>query len=757
MINNLGSKALETKIDDYMGEYVSDYVSTYMSASNDQIEANRKVLDAGFEDFIVPVYESAPNTTIQNRAQVCRSLKAIAGIERIHIKGVSKLINEFGASGEAVFEADNKDSRVRFVGSGWTSGMTTSGAYIVTATASDYCEITFYGTGLNLVHNVNTTLADFKVSVDGGAFGSNIFVSTYSGVLDARSYNSNVVMPVISSLSLGLHTVRIRLDAGNIRIYGFEIVNQRTDLAVYSGEGLSNGYSNSLPALATSSFSSGISGTRGARVVKYIQNNTINTAVQEVDAAAAYLTSTDHTNEEIVRKINFLEFGMNRADDFSTLTGVASSRAFTLADGTTTLSCISAVYNGSGQGVFTNVTTAPGLSITFVGTGLDIILGAGAGSSPYSDTYNLVIDGVSVGSMPTSNNTNRLLKICSGLSYGTHTVSFQRTLVSVGTWTVTDFIIYQPKKPSVPTAGLEVADFNVLANYAYSATTGISRISTGVLKKANMREITYSGTWTASVVTPNNYLLGFAMGATSSGAYAEYTFWGTGVELVFFTDPTNNSSITIALDGVTANTTNYPSAVFGVTAPATFNSATGILSQAVTNGSGRRLSISNLTLGLHKVRMTSGSATNMDLSAIDVITPIHINDFSLKIGSRSLKSLAKFSPEKVQTNTGPDLSKAKTLLLYNSSTQIITSSMNISSVVRLSTGIIRVFFQKPFKNNNYVCVAVGTTYDCAVTASNTGVDNKRVNSIDLENFLSDTNAWLDTTFNIACFGELADE
>ena len=42
--------------------------------------ALKELFKAGFEDFAIPVYEDAPFTTIQNRAKVTRSLKAIAGV-----------------------------------------------------------------------------------------------------------------------------------------------------------------------------------------------------------------------------------------------------------------------------------------------------------------------------------------------------------------------------------------------------------------------------------------------------------------------------------------------------------------------------------------------------------------------------------------------------------------------------------------------------------------------------------------------------
>lgn len=89
--------------------------------------ALQELFKAGFEDFAIPVLEDAPFTTIQNRAKVTRSLKAIAGVERVHCRGINLLEKEFGPNVERVFEPENKDARIRFVG-GWSSVATSAGA-----------------------------------------------------------------------------------------------------------------------------------------------------------------------------------------------------------------------------------------------------------------------------------------------------------------------------------------------------------------------------------------------------------------------------------------------------------------------------------------------------------------------------------------------------------------------------------------------------------------------------------------------------
>lgn len=700
--------------------------------------ALQELFKAGFDDFVVPSYETAPFTTIQNRAQVTRSLKAIAGVERVHVKGINLLQNEFGPNGERVWEPENKDTRIRFVG-GWLSKNDPSGSRVETNTLNDYIEITFYGTGLNILTGFNAVALDHRVVIDGGVESGNYNTISASAsiVLNSRNYGTNQVITVVSGLSLGLHTAKIRLVSGTyLNTYGFEILNQRIDLAVYAGAGISNGSFNGLSALAISAFNQDVTGTRGARVVKYIENGTLKSAVQEVDATAKYLALSDHTNEEIVRRINFREFGANRADDFSTLAGSGSSRVFTLDDGTTTL-VGSNVFVGSFYGIEGVAFLNPSfLSITFVGTGLDIFGGIGptAGSMP------LTIDGVSAGSLSLpATQTVGTIRICSGLPYGTHTIKLSYTSGSVAFF---DFIIYQPKKPSIPAGALEIADYNLMADFSATAIVSADAISTGVLSKSQAREMTYVGTWTAALnVSVKN---GITVSSSTVGNYVEYTFWGTGFSIA--ANVGTSGTATLAVDG-----SNYSGAT--VTAGSI---AGAVWTMATTNGG--RLRVSGLSLGLHKVRLTiTTNVGSLFIHGIDVIAPIHQQDSSLKVGSASLKSITKYSPEKSVSNAGPDLSKAKAWVKYDSSTSIIQNSNNISGVLRLGTGIIRIFFEKPFKNNNYIAISVGSLYDYSVTVSNTGVLNQKSNYVDMENFNSDTNSWNDTAFFAVFFGELIDE
>jgi hypothetical protein len=723
--------------------------------------ALKELFKAGFEDFVIPSYEDAPYTTIQNRAKVTRSLKAIAGVERVMVRGVNLLQNEFGPNGERVWEADNKDSRIRFVGD-WIGYSDSSSSRAMTPTASQgqTVEVTFYGTGLNWLTMSNGNTSTIVASIDGGAEGSSLLPASFSNILSTRNYSPNLVLSVASNLTLGWHTVKIRLatySGINLHVYGFEILNQRTDLAVYPGAGISQGSFTGLSALTTSAFNAGISGTKGARVVKYIENGSLSQAVQEVDATAKYLTNTDHTNEEVVRRINFREFGANRADDFSTVSGAGGARAFTLDDGVTSLvTNDSSEGNSVGQPDYIGVNTTGGfLTLTFVGTGLDLV-NTYTGTMPVSGT--LQIDGTTIytGTFTSFENTSvRVIKIASGLPYGTHTFRYAKTAAGSGLG-IGDFIIYQPKKPSIPVGAFEVTDYNVMANFVANTVVGNDTISTGILRKSAFREFVYENTWSIDNTGLEFNFGGGELFTSALNGKVRYTFYGTGFDLRFLINANSSNNALVTLNGVNLTSANFPSASFATYGTgAGYNSTTAILDQLdATAQYGGGFIVSNLPLDSYTLVINNGTAgQNLRLNALDIITPIHINNPTLKVGSQSLKSETKYSPEKVQSNVGPDLSKAKAWAFLDGANSKILASYNISAVIFGSTPTY-VYFEKPFKTDNYV--VIGTTVG-AFTFNQYDATTRKRNYVTISAWRFDTGYQLSGAYYFAVFGELFDE
>jgi hypothetical protein len=695
---------------------------------------------SGFEDFIAKSEMDAPFTEIANRDKVLSGLESALGVERVVINSITQSDTESGPNGESVWTPDNKDSRVRFVGT-WESVSNVNSTFVRSTTVGDFLEVTFYGTGINLVTLIDGSARDFRVSVDGGAEGSNIYPSSPSSVLNGRSYKMNCVVEATSGLSLDWHTVKIRFAAtADISIFGVEIVNSGTQISVTSGSSFSGTVKESLADNIMVNYKPAAMGSNGGRVVKYLQGGIIQEAFTEV-GTAQYLGSTDHSAEEIARKINFREFGANRSDDFSTLSSV-SDRAFTLDDGTTTLvgedvRVIEGLFPSAVNDFYT---------LTFVGTGLDL---EAIQTSIGADDMNITIDGDSVGTLSSAGAAGTFVrKICSGLPYGTHTVRFRRDVVAAGQIEALNFVIYQPKKPEVE--GFVVADYNVVADFVREdnpnpgSTISDFYISQGVVRTACSREFTYSGTWGLSPFS--QFDTGFEAFTSTNGGYIEYSFFGTGIEIRSQAAGTLTTNAQIDIDG----NTDFSGLTTDTAGGYSFTPSTGILSQNSSTQYNSSLSISGLSLDWHTFRMTNNTGSFMEISALDVITPIHINDVSLKI-TQSLLTNKNIGPL-VKEEAKPKIGEAKALLAYTPNDNAIEFSENISAVLEVSTGVFLVYFETPFKSENYV-MAGSSTGDKRV-----GFDSavKKANYIEI-NVSTGSGSFSDGDILVAFFGELQGE
>lgn len=599
-------------------------------------------------------------SSIQNRASMPdlrTDLKARMGVERIQTQTFFPIPNEFGPNGEVVYGTSNDVlGQIRFVGGAWYQTTDASGNSMFIPTpysaGTDYVEVTFYGTGLNLLTRISSgTTWDVRSQVDGGTESAGTILTQGSAILQNRNFSPNQIVAVASGLALGVHTVRLRvvnLTGISFSVMGFEILNESATVLVNPGSSYLAGKKATTLAQASlaynSSFESGTLGTRGGRVVVYQKaDGTIAKAVQPVDAAQANLTSANHQNEEVVRVYSYREFGANRSDDFSTLTTTLSDRVFTLDDGTTTLLGDNVVGNGLAQygieeGVYTAAANGNFLTLTFVGTGLDIKIS----SDGTARTHNVFVDGVNVGTLNSTGVTSATRKVVSGLPYGTHTVKFENQAGGVIGFSISKFIVYQPKKPSLPAGTFEIADYNVMANYIATVLNDSQAHSTGVLAKANVRECVYVGTWDASTVGVDNVYY-FTISTTTNGNYVEYRFFGTGIE-VLGRDSGSGCTMTVQIDG--ANYTGAASVIGG--GSPSWTPGTSTWSVGTASGAGAKLQISGLTLGHHVIRLTKASGTYRH-QGFDIITPIHsakqlssyVAQNTLAVGSQSLNDSRK--------------------------------------------------------------------------------------------------------------------
>lgn len=603
------------------------------------------------------------HSTVINRAEMPdlrKDLSVNLGINRISLQQLVQINDEAGSNSAPVYKAANDPlDRVRVVGTSDAQN-NTAGQFFRVGILGDlntgYIEITYYGTGLNILITQPGATHTAVYSVNGGAETS-VNIPAMAAIIANRNYSANCVVPVISNQALGLYTVKIRnTGLAATHIHGFEILNTSADIKINEGSIWSSGkglYNPSQQSISySSSFESGVSNGRGGRVVVYQKpNGDVAKAITPVDNSSATLSSASHTNEEIARVYHIREFGAGRADDFSLFaSGTPSQLAFTLDDGTTSLTATGAYWQSSNMNGGLSVCGTNGAFgvFTFVGTGLDLVCNENAAGG--ADTYNFQIDGGATIPWPNTagNTTPRVQKIVSGLPYGTHTFRLNRVTAASWNISIQQFIVYQPKKPTIPTGAVELADYNLMANYVQSTANGATHtFSTGVLTKYNTRELVYvgSGWGIGAVDTATNWISGFRTQTTgvSTTDYMEYTFYGTGIELDLFVGGSGSATMNVQVDGVNwSGTTNVRGAGYSWSSPTLTATAVSV---------GCKLQLTGMTLSKHTVRITRTSAsTDMSFGGVHVITPVHSykekESFTLQntspIGSQGINDSRKF-------------------------------------------------------------------------------------------------------------------
>lgn len=675
-----------------------------------------KKSNSGFLPFIQKEKVTSPYTDIQNRAKVDASLKTIMGIERVHVNSLNLLTKEVGPAGQQVYEPDNGDSRIRFVGRNITEFSTHGqyaalGARIVNTDDSDYVEVTFYGTGLNGLMYLTADVHNYWYKADGGASVNLGNITGSSHVLGGRNYKNNGVVPIVSGLSLGWHTVKIWETGTDTTqfFFGFEFLNESSQITVKAGKAHGNGYEYELASDQLIDYNLGFDnvldanvGTRGGRVIVYMDpaDGTIKKRLTKTDAAAAYLSSANHSNEAPYRKVNWREFGRNRGDDLSTLSGTTgSSRAFVIEDGTTTYLGTS-IGQQVNNGVDCAIVAAGGIqhTFTFVGTGLDIAMS----NLAYTGIATVYIDGVSVGTIDNTHASKiTIVKIASGLPYGTHTFRLDNTSLGgpVGGFGISDFIIYQPKKPTLPEGAIELADYNIMADFSQTSQ-GLENVSNGVLRKSSNREFIYKGGgWSLQTDFTNN-IGGIYARSLSVSDICEVNFYGSGFDYRAASF-VGSAIIEIKVDDILLTAANFPSVSFSAVGGGfSFNSGTGILTTA--GGStvkGCSFSVTGLNLGKHKVEFRNTNGATMVIEAVDVVTPIHSPNTTF--GSLSMKDLRNFDSAK-DVNKIVNILKPTKNINYDLVNSRIKTSKSIAQVLRDVTGRAHIWFEESFSDDAWM-------------------------------------------------------
>lgn len=605
-------------------------------------------------------------STILGRApmvDLSQDLKVRMTTERFIFQSIQLIQGEQGPNGELVWGNINDIfGQVRFVGY-WANPNDTAGPSVIPSQVGDYMEFTFCGTGFNLITLVSNDARDYRLSIDGGAEGSNLYPgATGSPVLASRNSPSNQILLGTNGLAYGVHTAKIRCNnASTARIYGVEILNEGASVRVNPGIGYSQGSKYTSSALATFSPSVAVTGVRGGRTVPYQNGDgTIGTAFNAVNAATLTLSSADHTNEEMVRQHTFREFGAALATDFSLITGAVTTRTFTLADGVTSLvsPSIGALLTGNNlEGI--QAASSNEFHFTFVGCGLDIVL-VGDGSV-YTGNSTLAMDGTDIvtntanATIFGSNRVMKVFKVASGLPFGTHTFKLANTSNGVNP-TVAAFRVYQPKKPTIPSAAIELADFCNVATYSNTTGTGATtadllKIPTGTIFKSALEEFVFVGTWSIGITSfETQYRSGASIGTTTNGDSIKHVFYGTGTVLEFMSNSGGFGTFTVAFDGTLNASGNVLSS--GILT----NNGGGTYTGNISASTPARLEFTGLTLGVHTVTITktSASANTFWINGADVICPIYAYksnvyaEFqnSLPIGNAGIADTRKLTPVK---------------------------------------------------------------------------------------------------------------
>ena len=674
------------------------------------------------------------------------------GIERIPFNGIVELDDETGDDGAVAHALNTGDPRIRFVGTGWQVATDDSSSKPETNVIGDYIEFTFFGTHLNLLcrPEINNV---WSAVVNGGTPFDIQPTFQQSSILNSRNVKTNIIVPVaIPTEAPRMHTVRIIRSTQSaadqrLYLYGCELINEKadttTDIDISDGDIFSDGYryrvengdaNDSLPPIIPD----GMLSDRGARVVTYLDpaDGTFGQVIQNVDSAQANFASTDHSNEDIIRRINFREFGAN--NQFATLgdnSGSAANLAFTLDDGTTTLVGVG-VYvipgtNSPGNYVSIGAIIAANqrsLTFTFVGTGLDVLWKK---SGALINDFDVSVDGLSIGQISQTVSFDGILPIVSGLAYGTHTVRFINAGNNENDAGITDFLIYGSSKPTIPAGAVEIADYNIMADFvgtvgSTTATLNRDRIGTGTLRKMSTREFLYLSEGISGPDLDVAAISGYQINLENGNVPFFYTFYGTGCEFRFSTRA--NKILNFFIDQPTA--TGETATPLTLTQDNFFSPASGQTFVIADNASGTHIAstipvttngqvtitgtplanagfrVTGLPLGVHTIS-AQGRSSSMAFRprCVDVITPIHYQEDTLKVGNSGIGDVRPdFANIAAEAEVINNLGEAKAWVNYDTNTNTIASSYNISAIVETSGGQrVIVYFDKPFKDNSYIC------------------------------------------------------
>jgi len=648
-----------------------------------------------WQNWVGEPYDDQPSSAANPRGLNFDDLKVSFSFERVTIDKIRPIEGEKDDNKRLVWEiiAPQKDKRCRMMGT-WNTQTTSNGTRTsIVSPPSGYTDmilsITFVGTGLNILHYAHPTARlDCDIYVDGVDSGNDYSSTGLQGIGGGRNVDTNTVFNLVSGLSYGVHTVELIPNNANgsrdIHLYGFEVItidsdelkcragdcyikNQKVSKSVVTSWANPDGTQDSDGVTVNSP-------NRGAKVLECLDEDgnrkfyTTNT-----DNSHKYFNNTDHSNEEVQKYYNWRSFGVGRGDDFSQLFST-SDHAFTMDDNLTSLVCEDCTHSSAGyssQDCLRTTSSSSRIYFTFVGTGVDIVFDNPAGATP--DSHSFSVDNGTYGSWSGGMEEGHYIRpVCSQAPYGTHVLSISRGASTSNHAYIAGFIVYENKTPKfvklnkptdwestegywdLPDNVIPLTIYNILADWnANTFSTNPGQIARGIIRHHCLREFTFGGTgFVISSPVDSAKPGGFQVYSPTSGDYIEFQFYGTGFDFRFHGHATSDHQVNVKIDGA-----NYTGAATAYGSGITWTPASSYLDQAGVAGDHNcGFYVTGLTLGLHTVRFTCSGASNMRVSCIDIITPIHHSQFPLpnrnttqshlQKGNCAVQDLRVFTPVK---------------------------------------------------------------------------------------------------------------
>jgi len=236
----------------------------------------------------------------------------------------------------------------------------------------------------------------------------------------------------------------------------------------------------------------------------------------KVELYGKILANADFSNSEVYRTAHWREFGGGNTDDFNLLDNTPATKAGTLDDNMTSLTCANCAEDGGGS-LYLSGTGY--IQLTFVGTGLSIKNAIRGLSGAIG--VGLYLDGVRIATSY-DRTDNKVVEIASDLPYGVHVL--RAIWAGAGNATINwlNFNIYQPKTKKVENKTPDFA-YNLLADFkatslptkTLSAYTG--EVDQGVLRMSPTRETSYYTDGSLDRQIAFEYLSGIAVRQLTGG------------------------------------------------------------------------------------------------------------------------------------------------------------------------------------------------------------------------------------------------